>query len=211
MLVAALDRWGAEPADPRIRKEMLDLAVWSSNLASNKLVVRLGGSERAGSALVTRTLWRLGATSSTFSGFYRLGTGAAPRADTPQPLPFVTYRRTTARDTGRILLVLHAAALGHGDALRRTRLTRHEARVALGLLLSSDPAGDNVGLLRRPIGAGIPMAQKHGWTTSIRHTAAIVYGARGPRIVVVLTYRPDLDPRAAHALARRLVALLRPL
>jgi hypothetical protein len=210
VLVAALDRWGAEPANPRIAKEIRDLAVWSSNLASNTLVVRLGGSERAGSALVTRTLWRLGATSSTFSGFYRLGTGAAPRADTPDPVPFLTYRRTTARDAGRILFVLHAAALGRVDALRRTRLSRHEARVALGLLLSSDPAGDNVGLLRGPIGAGIPMAQKHGWTTSIRHTAAIVYGLRGPRIVVVLTYRPDLDPRAPHVLAGRLVSLLRP-
>jgi hypothetical protein len=211
VLVAALDRWGAEPANPRIAKEVRDLAVWSSNLASNTLVVRLGGSERAGSALVTRTLWRLGATSSTFSGFYRLGTVvAAPSADTPRPLPFLTYRRTTARDVGRILFVLHAASLGRPDALRRSRLSRHEARFALGLLLSSDPAGDNVGLLRRPVGPGIPMAQKHGWTTSIRHTGAIVYGPHGPRIVVVLTYRHDLDPGAAHALGRRLVALLRP-
>ena len=29
VLVAALDRWGAQPADPRIAKEIRDLAIWS--------------------------------------------------------------------------------------------------------------------------------------------------------------------------------------
>ena len=37
------------------------------------------------------------------------------------------------------------------------------------------------------------MAQKNGWITDVRDTAAIVYGPHGPRIVVVLTYRPGLD------------------
>jgi hypothetical protein len=82
--------------------------------------------------------------------------------------------------------------------------------VALGLLLSTDPAGDNTGLFRRALGPGPPMAQKHGWTTSIRHSAAIVYGPSGPRIVVLLTYRPELEPRAAHVLGDRLIRLLAP-
>ena len=144
-------------------------------------VVRLGGSERAGSALVTRTLWRLGATASTFPGFYRRRDRAAPRADTPQPLPLVTYRRTTARDLAASSSCFTRPRVGQRDALRRTRLTRHEARVALGLLLSSDPAGDNVGLLRRPIGAGIPMAQKHGWTPrfATRRRSSTARTARG--------------------------------
>jgi hypothetical protein len=207
LLVAALDRYGADPADPRIAKEIRDLAVWSSNLASNRLLVRLGGSERAGSQLVTRVLWRLGATSSTFSGFYRLGTSVS--ADTPRPPPFLTYRRTTAHDMGRVLFQLHAAALGRRNALARTRLSRHEARVALGLLLSSDPAGDNLGLFR-PFLPDVPMAQKHGWTTSLRHSCAIVYGPHGPTILVVLTYRARLQPAQARELARRFVALTLP-
>jgi hypothetical protein len=207
LLVAALDRYGAKPSDPRIAKEIRDLAIWSSNLASNRLLIRLGGSERAGSQLVTRVLWRLGATSSTFSGFYRLGTSVS--ADTPRPPPFLTYRRTTAHDVGRMLFQLHAAALGRRSALARTRLSRHEARVALGLLLSSDPAGDNLGLFR-PFLPSVPMAQKHGWTTSLRHSAAIVYGARGPTIVVVLTYRPRLRLAEASELGRRFVILTLP-
>ena len=204
LLVAAVDRYGAEPADPRVAKEIRDLAVWSSNLASNRLLIRLGGSERAGSELVTRVLWRLGATSSTFSGFYRLGTSVA--RDAPRPPPFLTYRRTTAHDMGRVLFQLHSAALGRREALGRTRLSRHEARVVLGLLLASDPRGDNLGLFR-PVLPAVPMAQKHGWTTSVRHSAAIVYGPRGPTILVVLTYRARLPLADARRLGARFVRI----
>jgi hypothetical protein len=205
VLVAALDRFGAEPRDRRIAKEMLDLVVWSSNDASNRLIVRLGGSERAGSAIVTATLHRLGATSSTFSGFYRLGT-SVESLDAPRPPPLITYRRTTAHDIGRILFELHSAALGNGSSLRLTRLTRHEASVALGMLLRSDPRGPNVGLFR-PALRGVPMAQKHGWTASVRHSGAIVYALDGPRIAVVLTYRPGLSGAAATALGGRIARL----
>lgn len=208
VLVAALDRWGTNPPAP-IAKELLDLAVWSSNLASNRLVLRLGGgSERAGAEVVERTLHRLGAVSSTFTGFYRLGTSVARAADTPKPLPVLTYRRTTAHDVGRMLFELHAAALGNGLALGRTGLSRHEASVAVGLLLSSDSAGENLGLLRPAYGTALPMAQKQGWTTSLRHSAAIVYGPHGPRIVVLLTYRPHLRPAEALALGARLARTL---
>ena len=104
-------------------------------------------------------------------------------------------------------MYVHAAAVGRPDALRRTRLSRHEARVALGLL-STDPAGENVELLRRPVGPGsADGAETHGWTTSIRHTAAIVYGRPGPRIVVVLAYSPKIDAAAAHALGAQVVRL----
>jgi hypothetical protein len=110
---------------------------------------------------------------------------------------------------GRVLFQLHAAALGRRAALARTRLTRHEARVALGFLLSSDPSGDNRGLFRATL-PGVPMAQKHGWTTSLRHTAAIVYGPGGPTIVVVLTYRPRLALADALEVARRALLLTLP-
>jgi hypothetical protein len=206
VLVAALDRFGPRPERSAAWPDIRDLAIWSSNLASNRLLVRLGGSEAGGVAIVNQTLRRLGATSSTFTGNYRLGTSVA--SDTPRPLPILTYRRTTARDLGRILLELHAAALGNGLALRRTGLTLHEARVALGLLLSSDPRGDNRGLLRPSSGRAVPMAQKHGWTTYLRHTAAIVYGPHGPVIVVVLTYRPELALSAALALGAGVVRLV---
>lgn len=203
VLAAALERFGAEPRNPRVAKEIRDLAVWSSNRASNRLLLRIGGSQAAGAAIVQGTLWRLGATSSTFTGFYRLGTAVA--IDAPRPPPFLAHRRTTARDVGRILFELHAAAAGNRLSLRRTRLTRREARLALGLLLSSDPRGTNAGLFHRALPSDVPAAQKHGWTTSVRHSAAIVYGPRGPVIAVVLTWRPKIRGAASRALGGALI------
>jgi hypothetical protein len=211
VLVAALRRYGPRPERSSAWPLIRDLAVWSSNDASNRLLVLLGGSEAGGSRIVQETMHRIGATSSTFTGNYRLGTfrGIRPLGDAPRPLPILTFRRTTAHDLGRILYELHAAALGNGLARRRTGLSRHEARVGLGLLLSSTSTGQNVGLFRPWAGFAVPLAQKQGWTTKIRHTAAITYGRAGPRIVILLTYSPNLNPAASSALGRRVVSLLK--
>lgn len=204
VLIAALDRYGPRPERSDAWADIRALATWSSNRATNRLLSRLGGSTAAGSAIAQRVLDRIGATSSTFTGAYEIGTYAD--ADRPRPLPILTYRRTTAHDVGRILYALHAAALGRPEAARRTRLSRHEARVGLALLLSSARTGDNAGILRPPG----PAAQKHGWTTTVRHTAAIVYGQSGPKIVVVLTFRPDeVSYPASLVLGRRVLALVR--
>jgi Beta-lactamase enzyme family len=211
VLIAALSRYGPRPERSRAWPLIRDLALWSSNDATNKLLVLLGGSEAAGSRIAQQTMQRLGATSSTFTGNYRLGTsrGTRPLGDAPRPLPVLTFRRTTAHDLGRILYELHAASLGNRLALRRTGLSLHEARVGTGLLLSSLSTGHNLGLFRPWLGARMPMAQKQGWTTKIRHTAAIAFGAAGPRIMVVLTYSPHLSPQQSALLGRGVVSLLR--
>lgn len=197
VMIAALDRYGPRPERSAAWRDIRDLAVWSSNLATNRLLARIGV------AASERVLRRVGARSSTVFGPYRLGTSVA--GDTPRPLPFLAYRRTTARDMGKVLFELHAAALGNRLSMRRTGLSRHEARVGLALLLSSDRRGDNAGILR-PSG---PAAQKHGWTTKVRHTGAIVYGPAGPRIVVVLTFRPDeVSLRASRQLGARVLRLV---
>jgi hypothetical protein len=206
VLIAGLRRFGPHPERSAAWGDLEDVAYWSSNRASNRLLVRLGGSEAGGTRIAQDVLDRIGARNSTFTGNYRLGTGVAE--DAPDPPPFLAYRRTTARDLGRILFELHAAALGNGLAVRRTGLTPHLARVAVGLLLSSGGAGQNVGLLRPAVGRATPMAQKQGWTTSVRHTAAIVYSRRGPTIAVLLTYRSNIDASESNALGVRLVDLL---
>jgi hypothetical protein len=210
VLVAALRRYGPRPERSSVWPLIRDLAVWSSNDASNRLLVLLGGSEAGGARIAQETMHRMGATASTFTGNYRLGTsrGTRPLGDAPEPLPILTFRRTTAHDLGRILYELHAASAGNGLALRRTGLSRHEARVGLGLLLSSTATGQNAGLVRPWIGRAMPLAQKQGWTTKIRHTAAIAYGPAGPRIIVVLTYSPNLNPGESAVLGRRVVSLV---
>jgi uncharacterized protein (DUF2267 family) len=51
----------------------------------------------------------------------------------------------------------------------------------------------------------MPAAQKHGWISSARHSAAVLYTARGPVVVVVLTYRERLTLSAAQQLAQRVL------
>jgi Beta-lactamase enzyme family len=202
VLTLALDRYGSRPERSSAWPLIRDLATWSSNDASNRLLVLLGGSEGGGARLVEERLHRMGARSSTFTGNYVLGTAY----DAPRPVPFLSYRRTTAHDVGRVLFELHAGATGNGLALRRTGLTRHEARVAVGLLLSAASGGDNRGLLRPWL--RVPMARKEGWTTKLRHSAAIVYRPSGPMIAVVLTYRPGLRHADALALGAAVARLI---
>lgn len=205
VLVAALKRYGPRPEQSPAAYDMQTLGGWSSNLAANRLLVRLGnGSETRGTEVANTVLKRLGATSSTYTGEYRVGTSAA--RDPNQP-PFVSGRVTTARDLGTILYQLDAAAMGNATALKRTQLTRHEAEIGLGLLLESEPTGDNLGLFRPWVGKSFPMAQKNGWLSDARHTAAILFAHDGPRIVVVLTYREGIMRAQAAVLGRRVLKL----
>jgi beta-lactamase class A len=172
---------------------------WSSNLAANRLL------ERWGVGAVQGALRRAGAWRSTYPQGYRVGTA---RADVVHQPPLVSGRVTTARDLGRILYVLHAGALRNRPALRATGIDAARSRYGLRLLLASEPRGDNVGLVRPFVAAGTPVAQKNGWIHDARLTAAIVYAARDPRIVVVLTYAPNLSTARARRLGRDVVAAL---
>jgi beta-lactamase class A len=184
VLVAALARYGNTPA---IAPDLEAMSSWSSNLAANRLWQLVGGD-----SAVESTLRRLGAVVSTYPGPYRAGTNrAAP--------PLVSHRVTTARDLGRVLARLHGAALGRPRDLHATRLTRREARIALGLLMDAD---DTEGALVPPV----PAARKHGWVDAARLTAAILYPPRGAVIVVLLTYRDGIPAQAAQRLGRRVAA-----
>ena len=212
VLIAALRKFGPRPERSRVAYDLQTLAGWSSNLAANRLLAELGGSEGGGSAIAQETLHRLGALSSTYTGNYRVGTGAAgPRAHAgaPDPPPVVSQRVTTARDLGRILYLLHAAAMGDASAQRTTGLSRHEARVGLALLLASQPRTGNLGLLRPSLGK-TPIAQKNGWLRDAEHTAAIVYRDSRPTIVVILTYRPGIKRAEAARFAEEVVRVAVP-
>lgn len=191
VLIAALARFGPRPERSIVAYDLEQLTGWSSNLAANRLLRKLGGSESAGSRIAQQTLDRLGAVSSTYTGDYRVGTvtgGQRAAAGAPDPPPLVSSRVTTARDLATILRSLTRAGFGSGHALRATGLSIHEARVGLGWLLSSQPRADNIGLFRPWIGT-TPMAQKNGWLHEARHTAAVIFTSTGPRLVVLLTYR----------------------
>jgi hypothetical protein len=100
---------------------------------------------------------------------------------------------------------MHAAAAGSTRAQRSSGLSQHEARIGIALLLDSEPSGENVGLFRPWLPRLMPAAQKHGWISSARHSAAVIYGPRGPIVVSLLTYRDGLALRDAQLLGRRVV------
>jgi hypothetical protein len=166
----------AAPREPRYAYDLGAMLSWSSNLAANRLL------ERTGLPAVAAVLRRMGASSSSYTGPYRVGTS---RSEEP---PLISSRVTTARDVGRMLFWLQA----------------HRRAVILGYLLESEPFKDNVGILQ----PRDPAAQKHGWFSVVRHSAAIVYSKKGPRIFVVLTYAPDLTLVKAQRYGARVMRAL---
>ena len=194
LMAGALRRLGAAPERSAYAYDLRAMAGWSSNLATNRLLRRLGGPATAADGLR-----RLGARASTFPGEYIVGTELAP--------PRVSSRVTTAEDLGRMLFAIHAAAAGAPGARARTGLTAHQARLALGWLLASQQRGDNASLLAGGVPTGTPIAQKNGWIRAARHGAGILYGPRGPVIAVVLTYdEAGVGAAAARALGARVAA-----
>ncbi len=174
LLAEGLARLRPGPARSAHAHDLRAMATWSSNLAANRLLRTLGGPRAAAAGLR-----RLGARDSTYPGDYIVGT-ATGRTARP---PLSSRRVTTARDMGRMLAALHDAAAGAPGA----GLDARSGRLALGWLLASQQRGENRSLLAG--GApGLPIAQKNGWTASVRHGAGIIYTPTGPRIAVLLTH-----------------------
>jgi beta-lactamase class A len=187
VLLAALQRVPAfsSPLDYDLRS----MTAWSSNLAANRVVNRIGGP-----SAVEAAMRRVGATRSSYPQGFRVGT-ALRTLDVEKEPPPVSARVTTAHDLGRMLYALQAGALRQSP----------RSLYGLTLLLRSRPIGNNVGLLRPWLPPGTPIAQKNGWLHDARHTAAIVYFTRGPKIVVVLTYAPNLRLTPSRELGRRVL------
>ena len=188
VMIEAARRWGMGSSSPAAY-DVERAAAWSSNLAANRLVELIGaGSARRGVAAAEARLRAIGARSSTYPGQYRVGTS---RADAPRKPPLTTTRVTTARDLAGVLRAIHLAAVGDAAALRATGMRAPAARALLRALLESELVDDNVGLLRPFLPAAMPVAQKNGWLSNARGTAAIVYGPTGPVILVALGYSPN--------------------
>jgi beta-lactamase class A len=191
VLSAALRRLGGPGT--QYDYDLRQLGSWSSNLAANRLWTRIG------QAATDDELRRLGMFSSTYPGPYRAGTAS----DTPAPPPQTHVRVTTAHDLGRALYRLQRSARGLPSPLG---LPRAKARAALRYLRLAWPGSS---LIRSELPAGTPVAEKDGWLSDTRASAAIVYLPRGPVVVVVLAYRPGITLHEARVLGWRATRLIR--
>jgi Beta-lactamase enzyme family len=185
LMVGAITRLGAKPESSAYGYDLKAIAAWSSNLATNRVLRRLGGT-----TVANEGFRRLGARSSTFPGEYIVGTElqpSLPSSGSGGGPPSVSQRVTTAQDLARMLYGIHASAADAPGARAQTGLTTHQARLLLGWLLSSQQRADNTSLLAGGAG-GAPIAQKNGWINDARLGAGIVYTADGPVIAVLATY-----------------------
>jgi len=183
-------------ASPQVERsrwwyDIRQIGFWSSNLAANRLLSKLGYGA------VTDGLRRLGMTSSTYPGPYRATTAYRP--------PGPHTRLTTAHDLGRALHRLHAGAHGDRRMLGLLDLSRQQAVAALRVLASAQAVGDNAGLLRPWLAGGATVAEKNGWLSDTRTTAAIVHRRGRATIVVVELYRPGVTYAEAKRLGRRVL------
>lgn len=195
LVAEGIRRFGFGPGSP-IDKELREIGEFSSNAAANRIYALVGGREPTEAALR-----RLGMFSSTFPEPYQLSPSEQPakpkrtkKARKPAAVGGHT-RVTTARDLGRALFRLQAAAAGERWATADTELAPAQARAALGYLALAELENS---LLSFP--AGSTHAEKDGWLSDLRATAAISYRGADARIVVVLAYRPGVTLAEARAL-----------
>ena len=93
VLAETLRRFDPRRVDTGVSYDLTTLTRWSSNLAANRLLDRIGGPEAA-----ERALARLGARSSTYPGPYRVGTSYGPASAACR-----SRRRTAGRATSGTL------------------------------------------------------------------------------------------------------------
>jgi hypothetical protein len=199
VIAAAVRRYRTASERAEINHELEAISGWSSNVAANRLFDLVGGELPTEAALRS-----VGAISSSYPGEYRAGSAVAPRAAEP---PLVSRRVTTARDLGAMLETFVRLAGNDRAVSRKTGLSAADGRLVIGLLLRSQKAGDNVGLFAPFVPASVPIAQKNGWISVARHTAAVLFTPRGPVVCIVVAYREELTLPEAQQFGSQVVRL----
>ena len=210
LAAGAVMRMGGRPWLHPAWPDMVAVLRRSDDKAANRLVESVGSGCGGGpDAAAADGLRRLGARQSTYPGCYLIEDELQPRlpAGGVSATPTWSTRHTTARDMGRMLFALQAAAVPTPAGRRQTGVDALRARLLLGLLLTAEQVGANASLFTGGLPPGTPVAEKNGWRKQEQHGAAIAYTRRGPIIMVVLTQRAGLadlaDARAIGAAVAR--------
>lgn len=204
LAAGAVMRMGSRPWTDAAWPDVVQTLRRSDDKAANRLVDAVGSGCGSGpDAAAADGLRRLGARQSTYPGCYLIEDELQPRlpAGGVVSAPTWSNRHTTARDMGRMLFSLQAAAVPTPSGRRQTGIDPLRARMLLGLLLTADQVGANASLFTGGLPPGTPIAEKNGWRKHEQHGAAIAYTRRGPIIMVVLTQRAgQADLAAARAI-----------
>jgi beta-lactamase class A len=183
----------------------------SDNVAANNVEIQMGGSTSGGSAMVNAFCRALGCRDTDMYGGYipntsRPATVVARAASAVPPVrvdrrPSIPVgKHTTAHDLGLLLSTLVEAGGSRGKA-RRQGITRHEARVAVYLLIHARYRG-----LVRP-NVGDVVGHKSGWLGGVEHDAALVFTPQGTVVTVIMSQGGGVGPSASGRYARRVIRL----
>ena len=191
ILAAALARDARSPTRSQVYATYRAAIVDSSNAAANDVLAAVGGGSTVVGARRTNALMaRLGLRSSFLDGPYRLSGGPS-------------LKRTSAADLERLAEAVYRAARREG-ALPRLGVSRHEARVLIGLMASETYPG----LIRNYVAQ--PVAHKAGWLTTVQNDVALVFGGPGGTCLVGITTE-GLSFGAASAVGRAVAQRVLPL
>ena len=206
ILMASLAHNRQNPVGGSVWNAYKRMILDSDNVASNNVEIQMGGSTSGGSAMVNAFCRAMGCRDTDMYGGYIPNTSpptpvlarlldapAAPRAAVARAATTVppvrterspsipTYgKHTTAHDLGVLASTLVEAGGGRGKA-RRRGISRHEARVAIYLLIHARYRG-----LVRP-NVGNVVGHKSGWLSGVEHDAALVFTPEGTVVTVVMS------------------------
>ena len=191
ILAAALARDRRSPTRPQTYGTYRAAIVDSSNEAANVVLARVGdGSTELGARRVNALMASLQMRDSFLDGPYRLSGGPS-------------RKRTSAADLVRLARAVYQAAGGTGP-LARLGVSRHEARVLIGLMaVESYP-----GLIRDHVRG--PVAHKAGWLDTVQNDVALAFGTPGGTCLIGLTTE-GLSFSAASSVGRQVADRVLPL
>lgn len=221
ILMASLAHNRQNPVGGSVWNAYKRMVLDSDNVAANSVEVQLGGSTSGGSALVNRFCRQMGCRDTDMYGGYIPNTGpptpvlarlvdmpAIARAAATVP-PVRTERspsisaygkHTTAHDLGVLASTLVEAGGGRGKA-RRQGISRHEARVAIYLLIHARYRG-----LVRPNVNNV-VGHKSGWLSGVEHDTALVFTPAGTVVTVVMSQGSGVGLWASGRYAGRVLKL----
>jgi hypothetical protein len=224
ILMTSLAHNSRNPVNGPVWSAYKRMVLDSDNASANTVEVQMAGSTSAGSAMVNALCRELGCRDTDMYGGYstslaryvRTGGGitrpapAARAAGTVPPVridrrPFIGVygKHTTAHDLGALASALVEAAGGRGKA-SRAGISRHEARVAIYLLIHARYTGT----VRANVGDVV--GHKAGWLGGVEHDAALVFTQRGTVVTVIMSQGSGVGPSGTGRYAGRVLQLALP-
>lgn len=184
--------------DPQTAIDIANTMICSENVATNRLLERIGGDKYTGAERVSQFLTRLGLRRTFLTAPYEIP--GAPPEQPPRPIRYpvtdVDQRKAnpnltnqmTVDEMGFMLASLYECGMKETGPLLTdfSTYTPQECRKMLHVM-----ANNNVdALLKAGVPADIAVAHKHGWVADTHGNAAVFFTPGGDYVIVMMLHEP---------------------